>query len=143
MESPDAPKVSSPSSPRLPGSVIAAAFAVIVLLIFSAELTWRHHAQRLAVRTCFQDAVPLKEGAPVSVAGVKVGYVSRMSTHPGDRECAVEAEMVLDHAYQFTIPTDSTVSVETTGSGKTQAIIHIENASGPPLEPGGMLKSAP
>lgn len=142
MESPDTPKVSSAASVKLPGRVIAVGFAVIVLLIFSAELTWRHHAQRLAVRTCFSGPVPLREGAPVLVAGVKVGYVSRMSTHPGDGECAVEAEMVLDSAYQFTIPTDSTVSVGTTGAGKTQAIIHIEDASGPALEQGGMLKSA-
>ncbi len=98
---------------RLAGKVVIAAIAGIVVLIFSAELTWRHHAQRLAVRTCFHDAVPLKEGAPVLVAGVKVGYVTRLSTHPGNQTCAIEAEMVLDSAYQFTIPTDSTVSVST------------------------------
>lgn len=126
---------------RMPGRLIAAAIAGIVLLIFSAELVWRHHAQRLAVRACLAEAGQLKEGSKVVVAGVKVGYVSRMSTHPGDAACAVEAEMVLDSAYQFTIPNDSTISLVASSSGQTEAAIHIENASGPPLEQGGMLKA--
>jgi ABC-type transporter Mla subunit MlaD len=126
---------------RIPGKAITAGIALLVLSIFSVELTWRHHAQRLAVRTCFQNGVSLKEGAPVFVAGVKVGYVSRLSTNPANQDCAIQAEMVLDSAYQFTIPTDSTVSVQTTETGATQALIHIENASGPPLEQGGVLIS--
>src|SRR5512143_4375704 len=96
----DSPQNSSSGS-RLPGKVITVIIGCLVLLIFSTELVWRHHAQRLAVRACFADAGQLKEGSRVYVAGVKVGYVSRMSTHPGDRDCAVEAEMVLDSAYQF------------------------------------------
>ena len=143
MQDPTSKPVEPRPVGRLAGKVVIAAIAGIVVLIFSAELTWRHHAQRLAVRACFHDAVPLKEGAPVLVAGVKVGYVTRLSTHPGNQTCAIEAEMVLDSAYQFTIPTDSTVSVSTAQAGKAQALIHIENASGPPLEPGGMLKSEP
>jgi ABC-type transporter Mla subunit MlaD len=125
----------------MPGKVITIVIAGIVLLIFSTELVWRHHAKRLAVRACFADPGQLKEGARVYVAGVKVGYVSRMSTHPGDRDCAVEAEMVLDTAYQFNIPADSTISLATAASGQTQADIHIENASGPPLEQGGVLRA--
>jgi ABC-type transporter Mla subunit MlaD len=128
---------------RLPGKIITIVIACIVLAIFSTELVWRHHAQRLAVRACFADAGQLKEGARVYVAGAKVGYVSRLSTHPGDHACAVEAEMVLDSAYQFNIPADSTVLLARTKSGETQAEIHIENASGPSLEQGGMLKSQP
>ncbi len=128
-------------SGRMPGRLVTAAIAGIVVLIFSAELVWRHHAQRLAVRACFADAGQLKEGSRVLIAGVRVGYVSRMSTHPGDPACAVEAEMVLDSAYQFTIPTDSTIALVTASSGQTQAAIHIENASGPPLEQGGTLKA--
>jgi|HubBroStandDraft_6_1064221.scaffolds.fasta_scaffold783465_1 ABC-type transporter Mla subunit MlaD len=131
------------SGSRLPGKIITIVIGCIVLLIFSTELVWRHHAQRLAVRACFADAGQLKEGSRVYVAGVKVGYVSRMSTHPSDGACAVEAEMVLDSSYQFNIPADSTISLATAASGQTQANIHIENASGPPLEQGGMLKSLP
>jgi ABC-type transporter Mla subunit MlaD len=126
---------------RLPGKIITVVIGCLVLVIFSTELVWRHHAQRLAVRACFADAGQLKEGSRVYVAGVKVGYVSRLSTHPGDRDCAVEAEMVLDSAYQFNIPADSTISLATASSGQTQANIHIEDASGPPLEQGGMLKA--
>ncbi len=126
---------------RLPGKVITIVIACIVLLIFSTELVWRHHAQRLAVRACFSDPGQLKEGSRVYVAGVKVGYVSRMSTHPADRDCAVEAEMVLDSAYQFNIPADSKISLETTRAGETLAVIHIEDASGPSLEQGGVLKA--
>jgi ABC-type transporter Mla subunit MlaD len=126
---------------RLPGKIITVVIGCLVLVIFSTELVWRHHAQRLAVRACFADAGQLKEGSRVYVAGVKVGYVSRLSTHPGDRDCAVEAEMVLDSAYQFNIPADSTISLATASSGQTQANIHIEDASGPLLEQGGMLKA--
>jgi ABC-type transporter Mla subunit MlaD len=139
MESP--PKAALPADTRLAGKIITAAIACLVLLIFSTELLWKHHGQRLAVRSCFADAGQLKEGSRVFVAGVKVGYVSRMSTHPGNRACAVEAEMVLDSAYQFNIPADSTVSLATAASGESEADIHIENASGPPLEQGGMLKA--
>lgn len=126
---------------KLSGRWITIVIALLVVLIFSTELVWRHHAQRLAARTCFPDGTALKEGSPVFVAGVRVGYVSRLSTHPGDKDCAIETEMVLDSAYQFTIPTDSTVTSSTDASGKTQVTIHIENASGAPLEQGGMLKS--
>jgi ABC-type transporter Mla subunit MlaD len=125
----------------VPGRIITIVIACIVALIFSAELVWRHRAQRLAVRACFSDPGQLKEGSRVLIAGVKVGYVARMSTHPGDATCAVEAEMVLDSAYQFTIPTDSTISLVTASSGQTQAAIHIENASGPALEQGGTLRA--
>ena len=138
MESPQ--KV---ASARLPGRVIIAVIACIVLLIFSAELVWRHHAQRLAVRACFQNVGQLKEGSRVLIAGVKVGYVTRLSTHPDNPSCAVEAEMVLNTAYQFTIPTDSTISLIKAKSGQTEASIHIEDASGPPLAQGAMLKSQP
>ena len=128
---------------KLSGRWITVVIAVLVVLIFSTELVWRHHAQRLAARTCFPDGTVLKEGSPVFVAGVKVGYVSRLSTHPGSQECAIETEMVLDSAYQFTIPTDSTVSASANAAGKTQVTIHIENASGAPLEQGGLLKAVP
>ncbi len=131
------------ASARLPGRVIIAVIACIVLLIFSAELVWRHHAQRLAVRACFQNVGQLKEGSRVLIAGVKVGYVTRLSTHPDNPSCAVEAEMVLNTAYQFTIPTDSTISLIKAKSGQTEASIHIEDASGPPLAQGAMLKSQP
>lgn len=123
------------------GRWVILAIGIIVVIIFSTELVWRHHAQRLAARSCFPESTVIKEGAPVFVAGVKVGYVSRLSTHPGNHDCAIEAEMVLDSAYQFTIPADSTVSVDAHESGKTQLMIHIENAEGPPLEQGGLLKS--
>lgn len=126
---------------KLSGRWIILAIGVLVALIFSTELVWRQHAQRLAVRSCFPENTLLKEGAPVFVAGVKVGYVSRLSTHPADKDCAIEAEMVLDSAYQFTIPADSTVTVESHDAAKTQVLIHIENAGGQPLEQGGFLKS--
>ncbi len=129
------------SASNLPGKIITIAIACIVLAIFSTELFWRHHAQRLAVRACFADAGQLKEGSRVLVAGVKVGSVTRLSTHPGDHDCAVEAEMVLDSAYQFDIPSDSTIVLAKNSAGQSQAEIHIENASGPPLEQGGMLRS--
>jgi len=125
---------------RLPGKIITLVIAGIVLTIFSAELVWRHHGERLAVRACLANAGALKEGSKVYVAGVKVGYVSRMSTHPGDAQCAVEAEMVLDRAYQFNIPADSTVAVTTDRGGEGRAEIHIEDASGPSVEQGGVLR---
>jgi ABC-type transporter Mla subunit MlaD len=128
-------------SRKLSGRLIILAIGLIVAAIFSTELVWRHHAQRLAARACFPEGTILKEGAPVFIAGVKVGYVSRLSTHPGDQNCAIESEMVLDSAYQFTIPRDSTVSAAATSSGKAQVVIHIENASEAPLEQGGLLKS--
>jgi ABC-type transporter Mla subunit MlaD len=141
METPQ--KAASPPSPRLQGRLITAVLACIVLLIFSAELVWRHHAQRLAVRACFHDVGQLKEGSRVLIAGVKVGYVTRLSTHPDNPSCAVEAEMVLNSSYQFTIPADSTISLIKAKSGETEAAIDIEDASGPPLEQGAMLKSQP
>jgi ABC-type transporter Mla subunit MlaD len=76
------------------------------------------------------------------MAGVEVGRVTDIRIRPEVRDNPAEVSMSLDPAYMLDIPSDSVASLPTEGVlGPTFVDIDIRNASGLPLQNGGVLKT--
>lgn len=121
-------------------SLIIAAASVAAVGIFL--MLGKPSGYRLDLKCHFRDAQGLRAGARVRVAGVEVGSVTSVRVRPELREYPAEVAMTLYTPYELKIPSDSTVSIETTGvMGDVVAQINIQDASGPPLQSGGVLKS--
>jgi ABC-type transporter Mla subunit MlaD len=100
--------------------------------------------RQLVVTSYFSDARSLKAGAPVQIAGVQIGYVKSVRVRTDLREGPAEVVMVIKNPYEVKVPSDAVVTLPSSGVlGETYAKIDIKNATGPPLESGGVLKSQP
>ena len=104
-----------------------------------------HRAQhRLQIRTYFGDAGGLKAGAPVTLAGVKVGEVQSVRARPEVKDSPAEVVMNLRTEYALNIPSDAVVSIASAGIlGETFAFIDVTRTSGAPISNGAVLKSTP
>jgi phospholipid/cholesterol/gamma-HCH transport system substrate-binding protein len=121
-------------------SLIIAAASVIAVGIFLR--LGKPTGYKLDLKCYFRDAQGLRAGARVRVAGVEVGSVTNVRVRPELREHPAEVTMTLYTPYELKIPSDSTVSVETSGvMGDVFAQINMQDTSGPPLESGGVLNS--
>lgn len=115
--------------------IVIVGIAAAVLIAITKP--WYH---RREIRVYFQDAKGLRAGAPVRMAGVDVGSVESVRVRPDLH--AAEAVLSLRTPYELRVPKDATVLLPTEGVlGSTFAEVEILNASGPPLENGGVLKS--
>jgi phospholipid/cholesterol/gamma-HCH transport system substrate-binding protein len=117
--------------------VVLAALVVLLLL--------RHpFAHKIVVRSYFANAMNLRAGAPVSLAGVKIGSVQSVRARPELKEAPAEVVMVLTPAYELKIPNDSIASLSTAGVlGETYVTIDVSRASGTPIGPNAVLKTIP
>lgn len=114
---------------------------VLVLLAVRPRSPFRH---RLVLKAYFTDAQGLRAGAPVRLAGVDVGTVTSVRARPEMKDAPAEVIMTLDPPYDFRIPDDSLVSVETDGMlGPAFVEIEVKGASGPPARPNAVLKAIP
>ncbi|HET7873730.1 MAG TPA: MlaD family protein [Terriglobales bacterium] len=121
-----------------PAAIIIAA-ALIALGFFLAMARSTH---RLRIKTYFEDAQGLRTGARVRVAGVDVGLVSDLHVRPEMH--AAEVTMDLQTPYELHVPSDAIATVQTAGVlGDSFVQISIQNASGPPLKNGDVIKSQP
>jgi phospholipid/cholesterol/gamma-HCH transport system substrate-binding protein len=111
---------------------------VCILLVLS-----RRSGHRLELTVHFADAQGVRSGAPLRLAGVNVGSITGVSVRPDQRQTPVEVRMLLLTVDDLRIPNDSTVSLATAGVlGETYAVIHVESATGPPVQNHGTLKGA-
>ena len=96
------------------------------------------------VKSCFDDAGGLREGAAVRIAGVDVGTVLSVRANPQNKNCPAEVEMALATTYEIRIPKDSIAETNTAGLlGEVYVNIDTTQASGTPIENYGYLKSKP
>ena len=122
-----------------PSLIIAAASIAALGIVL---LLTKPSGHELKLKCYFQDAQGLRPGARVRVAGVDVGSVTGVRVRPELRDHAAEVAMSLHTQYELKIPRDSAASLETTGVlGETFVQIHVQDASGPPLQDGGVLQS--
>ena len=99
---------------------------------------------RLVVKAYFTNAMGLRAGAGVRLAGVDIGSVKSVRAHPELKEAPVEVVMVLSPTYELKIPNDSTVVLETAGVlGETFVEIDATSASGPPIGANAVLRAKP
>lgn len=121
-------------------TIAAIAIAGVVLVVALAKPS--NHV--LQIKCYFQDAQGVHPGAKVRLAGVDVGLVTSVRARPELRDHPAEVVMVLQTPYELKVPNDSVVSVEPAAVlGEAFAEIDVKQASGPPLETGGQLKTRP
>ena len=100
------------------------------------------HYHELRLRTYVNDAVGLREGAPVRIQGVDLGKVTVVRVRPQQGRPPVEIDMLLQPTYELPIPTDAKVRLETDGIlGLTFAEIDVIGASGPLVAGNGVLQA--
>ena len=113
---------------------------VIVLPVIGLTLVSRlaQNGPRVTITTCLQDAMFLREGAPVRLAGTQIGYVAATTQ---DRSCPAKATIVLTDP-DIRIPRDSTMSLALSQvTGETEMVVDRSHASGAEIENGGVLRS--
>src|SRR5215831_15007079 len=105
---------------------VVASIGVLLFIVLA-----RPSGYHLRLTCYFENAGGLKAGAPVTVAGVKVGSVTSVRVRPEMRERPAEVTMLLQTSYELKIPNDAIVVLETAGVlGETFAEINIRNATG-------------
>lgn len=119
--------------------LIIVLLASCVLVVFASLKTTGY---KFTIKTYFNDVHGLRAGAPVRVAGVDVGTVTRVRVRDELRDRPAEVMMSLQTSYELKIPSDAVVRLESVGVlGEAYPEIDIRNASGPALQQGGILRS--
>jgi len=97
---------------------------------------------RITIRSYFDNAQGLREGAPVRLAGVDIGNVRHISVVPDkDKQLTpVEVTMKVSTKYIYLLRRDSVTSLDTAGVlGETYLDIDSTQAVGPPARDGDTL----
>lgn len=116
------------------GALVLAAMAILVLLIFlMSGSTGGLFARKLVLRSYFDNASGLKNGAPVTLEGVTIGNVTAIRVVPNRNPTPVEVVMSVGYEYLHDLHTDSTTSIAQAGVlGDSYVDIDSTQASGPP-----------
>jgi ABC-type transporter Mla subunit MlaD len=123
-------------------SLTIAAIAVVGVAIALALA--RPSTHLLDAKCYFKDAQGLRAGAKVRLAGVEVGSIASVRVRPELRDHPAEVIMILETPYELNVPDDAVVTLESAGVlGEVFAQVNIQDAKGPPLQPGGVLKTRP
>jgi phospholipid/cholesterol/gamma-HCH transport system substrate-binding protein len=124
--------------------IILALIVAVGLAALGSLLVGRLRYSHQELKSCFNDVQGLRAGAAVRIAGVEVGIVRSVRANPQRKDCPAEVEMELATAYPISIPNDALAEVETGGLlGPPHIGIDSHQASGPPVENYGYLKSKP
>ena len=122
-------------------NVIETILGAVVLLVagsfvlFAMNLTQRNSDGSYDIKASFLQTPGLQEGAPVQVAGVQVGHVSRVAVDPASFD--VEVRMEIDE--EVRLPVDSSASLSSDGAfGDTSVALH-RGSSPDSLEKGGFI----
>jgi phospholipid/cholesterol/gamma-HCH transport system substrate-binding protein len=119
--------------------VIIVVPVLALVMLFARTGLARHNVE---LKAYFQDAQGLRSGAPVRLAGVEIGTVTTVRARPEIRDSPAEVVIAVNTPYELKIPNDSTISLATAGVlGETFPEINVQNASGPPVESGSVLKT--
>lgn len=115
------------------------AVGLIVLFLIRKPLS-----HKLVVKAYFANAMGLRPGAPVRMAGVNIGSVQAVRARPEMKEAPAEVVMLLTPSYDLKVPNDSTASVSTEGVlGPAYVSIDVSHASGSPIGTNGVLHTNP
>ncbi len=123
---------------------VAGLLGVVLIALIALLLVRKPFSDKMVVKAYFSDAMSLRAGAPVRLAGVDIGSVKSVRARPELKEAPAEVVMVLTPSYELKIPNDSTASLATAGVlGETYVQIDAARASGAPLEANAVLKTVP
>jgi phospholipid/cholesterol/gamma-HCH transport system substrate-binding protein len=121
---------------------VAGVVVLALVALFAVRLVNRPFGHKIVVKAYFANAMSLRAGAEVRLAGVEIGRIESVRARPELKEAPAEVVMVLTPSYELKIPNDATASVETAGVlGQTYVDIDVGSASGAPIGPDAVLKT--
>lgn len=128
------------------GSIVLVSLILLTTLLFlmTSSAGIALFQKRIIVHSFFDNASGVKVGAPVSLEGVTIGEVSRVTitTDPARKRTPVEVVMKLSPRFRSSLHKDSVVSLQTTGVlGDTVVDISSQAATGPELQNGDELRT--
>jgi phospholipid/cholesterol/gamma-HCH transport system substrate-binding protein len=124
------------------GLTVLAASITLGILVLLMSGTGGVFTKKIAIRSYFDNAGGLREGAPVRLQGVDIGNVSkiRVVSDPSHRLTPVEVTMKVNTQYHSNLHKDSFTLLATAGVlGETYIDIDSSQASGPEARPGDVL----
>ncbi len=126
------------------GALVLAAMAVLIVLIFlMSGSTGGLFARKLVLRSYFENAAGLKDGAPVTLEGVTIGNVIKIRVVPEREPTPVEVTMRVGHQYLRGLRVTSTASIAQAGVlGDSYVDISSAHATGPPPANNAELKAS-
>jgi phospholipid/cholesterol/gamma-HCH transport system substrate-binding protein len=110
-----------------------AAMAVLVgLILLMSGSSGGLFERKLLLRSYFENAAGLKDGAPVTLEGVTIGNVIHVRVVPDRNPTPVEVTMRVGHRFLHLLHTDSTASIAQAGVlGDSYVDLSSAHASGP------------
>lgn len=124
------------------GKIVLGLIALLLGVTFLLELKWNKETEKLSLRTCFQTAPGLNQGAPVIMSGIASGFVANVAVESTNAECPVRVDILLNIKSGTRIPSDSTVGLHRDKAmGDTEAVIHLGKNGDASLEEGDSLKA--
>jgi phospholipid/cholesterol/gamma-HCH transport system substrate-binding protein len=122
------------------GITVVVASAALITLIFLMNSTGGVFTKKIRLRSYFDDASGLRQGAPVRLEGVDIGNVASVSVVRDRPLTPVEVVMKVNTQYLFNLRKDSVTSLETAGVlGETFVQIYSHTAKGPQAQDGDEL----
>lgn len=115
------------------GALVLMGTTVLILLIFlMSGTTGGIFSRKLTLRSYFENAAGLKEGAPVTLEGVTIGNVIHIRVVPSRNPNPVEVTMRVGREYLNSLHTDSSASIAQAGVlGDSYVDINSTSATGP------------
>jgi phospholipid/cholesterol/gamma-HCH transport system substrate-binding protein len=124
------------------GLTVLVASITLAVLIFLMSGTGGLLTRKIAIKSYFDNAGGLREGAPVRLAGVDIGNVTRIRvvSAPDKKLTPVEVTMKVNTQYRENLRADSVASLSTAGVlGETYIDIDSSLAKGPEAQSGAVL----
>jgi phospholipid/cholesterol/gamma-HCH transport system substrate-binding protein len=124
--------------------LVLAAMAVLIVLIFlMSGSTGGLFARKLVLRSYFENAAGLKDGAPVTLEGVTIGNVIHVRVVPERNPTPVEVTMQVGREYLGGLHVKTTAAINQAGVlGDSYIDLDSTHASGPPPANNAELKAA-
>jgi phospholipid/cholesterol/gamma-HCH transport system substrate-binding protein len=112
--------------------VLAALAALTGLILLMSGSTGGLFTHKIVLRSYFQNAAGLKNGAPVTLEGVTIGNVIHVRVVPDRNPTPVEVTMQVGHEYLRGLHVDSTATIAQAGVlGDSYVDVDSTRASGP------------
>ena len=122
------------------GLTVLFASITLAVLIFLMSGTTGLFTPKIRLKSYFDDAQGIRNGAPVRLQGVDVGNVTAVRVVPNRQGTPVEVVMKVTTKYSFNIRKDSVTSMATAGVlGETYINIDSAHAKGPEAGDGDTL----
>jgi phospholipid/cholesterol/gamma-HCH transport system substrate-binding protein len=122
------------------GLTVLIASVTLAVLIFLMSGTGGWFTSKITLRSYFDNAGGLRDGAPVRLAGVDIGNVKGIRVVSGKPATPVEVTMKVNTKYKFNLRKDSITLLSTAGVlGETYVDIDSVTAKGPEVSDGDTL----